>query len=264
MTFAPRWLIITLCLTVGLIVAPRAHAAPTQQSAALVQVATNPTLGTILVDSQGFTLYELTSETGGKIHCAGGCLKFWPPLLLPAGTTAPTGGTGVGGTLGVITRSDGTQQVTYNGFPLYHFAFDKAPGDTNGNGIVAFEGLWVAAQPTSGGSSLALPRVARSGLGMTASFAVSFASAQAGQGEVYFGSGPGCSGLVEIATEDLYPGKTNHTVVVSGNDFPGTVGDNGIQPGATYWFEVLTVSSTGVQMDNNGGNCYSVTIPSST
>jgi hypothetical protein len=49
-----------------------------------------------------------------------------------------------------------------------------------------------------------------------------------------------------------------------GNDLPGTVGDNGIVPGTTYWYEtVATAPSTGQQIDNNNGKCYSVTIPKS-
>jgi hypothetical protein len=95
----------------------------------------------------------------------------------------------------------------------------------------------------------------------TASFTVNFSSDRAGQGQVYFGSGPGCRGLVEVATNDLNSGGTEHTVVVTGNDLPGTVGDNGILPGATYSFEVVTITGRGVETDDNGGLCYSVTIP---
>ena len=78
---------------------------------------------------------------------------------------------------------------------------------------------------------------------------------------MYFGSGPDCSGLVEVATQDLHAGSTSHTVWVMGNDLPGTVGDNGIQPGATYWYEVVTMSAAGMEIDNNAGHCYSITIP---
>jgi len=95
----------------------------------------------------------------------------------------------------------------------------------------------------------------------TPSFTVSFPSDRVGQGQVYFGSGPGCRELVEVATHDLNPGGTEHTVVVTGNDLPGTVGDNGILPGATYSFEVVTVTGRGVETDDNGGLCYSVRIP---
>jgi hypothetical protein len=96
---------------------------------------------------------------------------------------------------------------------------------------------------------------------VSASFSVSFTSSAPGEGYVYFGSGPGCTVLVEVATQDVRPGTTSHTVVVTGNDLPGTVGDNGIQPGTTYYYEVVTVTSSGVEVDDNGGKCYSVTIP---
>jgi hypothetical protein len=46
---------------------------------------------------------------------------------------------------------------------------------------------------------------------------------------------------------------------VSGNDLPGTVGSNGISPGTTYWYETVTTSSLGTEIDNNAGNCYPVT-----
>jgi virginiamycin B lyase len=105
--------------------------------------------------------------------------------------------------------------------------------------------------------------LASNGPGVSASFTVSFSSSGAGQGEVDFGSGPGCSGLVEVATQDVRPGTTQHTVVVTGNDLPGTVGDNGIQPSATYWYEVVTVTRNGSEVDTNGGTCYSVTVPAS-
>ena len=144
-THMARWLGTAAgCLVLTLALTPAARA-----QTPLVQTASNPNLGTILVNAQGMTLYYLTSEAGGKFACSGGCLNFWPPLLLPAGTSAPTAASGVTGTLGVATRPDGSKQVTYNGFPLYNFANDKAPGDTNGNGIRAFGGAWFAATANS-------------------------------------------------------------------------------------------------------------------
>jgi hypothetical protein len=92
-------------------------------------------------------------------------------------------------------------------------------------------------------------------------FEVSFTSSAPGRGMVYFGSGPGCLGLVEVATRDAGAGTTTHRVLVLGNDLPGSVGDNGIVPGTTYWYETVTASSAGQEIDNNGGKCYSVTIP---
>jgi len=91
--------------------------------------------GTILVDgATGMTVYIFTKDTkdSGTSVCTGGCLETWPALTVASGET-PTGGDGVTGTLGTITRADnGELQVTYNGLPLYFFKNDKAPGDLNG------------------------------------------------------------------------------------------------------------------------------------
>lgn len=91
------------------------------------------------------------------------------------------------------------------------------------------------------------------------SFTVRFASKVSGAGRVYFGSGPGCRGLVEVATQDRAPGTMLHSVTVTGNDLPGSVGDNGIQPGTSYWYEAATSTPSGEEIDNNNGQCYQVT-----
>jgi hypothetical protein len=108
----------------------------------------------------------------------------------------------------------------------------------------------------------AVPLVTQSASGVSGSFTATFSSKLPGNGMVLFGSGPGCSGLVETATADSGAGTTAHSVKVTGNDLPGTVGDTGIAPGATYWFEVVTVTRLGTDVDDNGGKCYSVTVPS--
>jgi predicted lipoprotein with Yx(FWY)xxD motif len=89
----------------------------------------------LVVDgASGLTLYQFASDTAGsgKSACTAGCATTWPPMTVASGTT-PSAGAGVSGTLGTITRDDGTTQVTYNGRPLYHYSGDSAPGDTNGN-----------------------------------------------------------------------------------------------------------------------------------
>jgi predicted lipoprotein with Yx(FWY)xxD motif len=113
--------------------APSAAASPA--AAATVEAKVVGDAGTILVDAaSGMTVYIFTKDVkdSGKSECTGGCLETWPALTVPAGGT-PTGGPGVTGTLGTITRADdGTLQVTYNGLPLYFFKNDKAPGDLAG------------------------------------------------------------------------------------------------------------------------------------
>ena len=90
---------------------------------------------------------------------------------------------------------------------------------------------------------------------------ITFTSTNPGNGSVYFGPGPQCSGLVEVATQDFGAGTTHHRVLVSGNDLPGTVGNIGLTPGTTYSYEVTTTSSAGNETDINGGSCYTFTVP---
>jgi predicted lipoprotein with Yx(FWY)xxD motif len=130
-------------------------------------VASNSKLGSILVNSQGFTLYSLSSEIGGNIQCTGACLQAWPPLTLPAGASAPSLPAGTPGTLGVITRQDIGQQLTYNGLPLYMFSGDAKAGDTNGEGVPDPPGTWHAAavaaastNPTAGPTATSVPPLA--------------------------------------------------------------------------------------------------------
>ena len=102
-------------------------------------------IGTVLVaGSNGMTVYTFTKDVkdSGTSACTGGCITKWPAVTVAAGAT-PSGGSGVAGKLGTITRADdGTLQVTYNGLPLYFFQNDKAPGDANG----VYEN-WAAVKP---------------------------------------------------------------------------------------------------------------------
>jgi predicted lipoprotein with Yx(FWY)xxD motif len=91
----------------------------------------------VVTNSKGFTLYWFVPDTSTTSKCTGSCATFWPPVKGPA-----TAGSGVTGTLGTITRSDGTTQATYDGHPLYTFAGDTAPGQAKGNGKNLSGGLW--------------------------------------------------------------------------------------------------------------------------
>jgi predicted lipoprotein with Yx(FWY)xxD motif len=91
-------------------------------------------LGTTLVDSKGMTLYAFKDDTKSMSNCNQGCDTTWPPLR-STGTTIKLG-TGLdSGNFAIITRSDGSKQVTDHGAPLYTYSGDMKPGDTNGNGI---------------------------------------------------------------------------------------------------------------------------------
>lgn len=90
-------------------------------------------MGTVLVAASNMhTVYTFNSDSPGVSKCNGGCASVWPPLSIATGVT-PTGGVGVSGQLGTITRSDGSLQVTYKGLPLYFFHSDAQPGDTKGD-----------------------------------------------------------------------------------------------------------------------------------
>jgi predicted lipoprotein with Yx(FWY)xxD motif len=111
----------------------------TEQAGARLQTA-NTSLGTILVDGEGRTLYLFTKDSPGVSVCEGECLKAWP--ILEGELTA---GDGVDGALiGTISRSDGTTQATYRDWPLYYFAQDTAPGDVKGQGV---NGVWFVVNP---------------------------------------------------------------------------------------------------------------------
>ncbi len=96
-------------------------------------------LGKILSDGAGMTLYTFKNDApgSGKSACTGACATAWPPLTTSATTIAAPAG--VTGALATITRDDGKMQATYQGQPLYHYAADSAPGDTKGNGV---GGVW--------------------------------------------------------------------------------------------------------------------------
>ena len=100
---------------------------------------TEKTIGSqqVLVDSSGMTLYWFAIDTPTKSNCSGQCAVYWPVVKGPL-----TAGSGVTGTLGTITRSDGTKQATYDGHPLYTYVGDKSPGQATGNGKNLSGGLW--------------------------------------------------------------------------------------------------------------------------
>ena len=97
-------------------------------------------LGNVLVDSEGMTLYLFTPDAQGESTCFDECAANWPPL-----TEFVSAGEGVDAALlGTVERTDGTMQITYNGWPLYYFVNDAAAGDVNGQGL---NDVWFAVDP---------------------------------------------------------------------------------------------------------------------
>ena len=111
-----------------------AVAASAAASGATVEAKSVGTIGTVLVaGSSGMTVYQFAKDVKDSktSACTGTCITKWPAVTVTAGGT-PSAGTGVTGSLGTITRDDGSLQVTYNGLPLYTFTGDAAPGQANG------------------------------------------------------------------------------------------------------------------------------------
>jgi predicted lipoprotein with Yx(FWY)xxD motif len=106
-----------------------------------VNTSSKAALGTFLVDGKGMTLYWTTRDAVGVSNITGTTLANWPvfqpsSIVVPADLNASDFGT--------ITRTDGTKQTTYKGWPVYYYINDKAAGDTNGQGLA---NVWFAVNP---------------------------------------------------------------------------------------------------------------------
>jgi predicted lipoprotein with Yx(FWY)xxD motif len=106
-------------------------------------------LGSALVNGSGRTLYVLSADRGGKVTCvSSSCTSVWPPVLLSTGARA-TAGSGVDSSkLGTVKTPSGALQVAYNHWPLYTYSGDSGTGQTNGQGINSFGGVWHPIAPT--------------------------------------------------------------------------------------------------------------------
>lgn len=106
-----------------------------------VLVAHTATMGRVLTAPDGHTLYRYDLDTAGEVHCLGACTTTRKPLLHAPGTALALP-PGIAGTLGIVTRPEGTEQVTYDGSPLYQYTADQQPADTNG-----IDQLWHVINP---------------------------------------------------------------------------------------------------------------------
>ncbi|MFJ9029653.1 hypothetical protein ACIRQP_14190 [Streptomyces sp. NPDC102274] len=119
-----------------------ATASPSPSATAVGKVSARSTsLGKILVDGEGRTLYLFVADHRHKSTCTGDCVKIWPPLIVAGKPEAGTGGVKEN-LLSTTNRDNGAIQATYNGHPLYRFTGDHKPGDTNGQGDVSFHDTW--------------------------------------------------------------------------------------------------------------------------
>lgn len=158
---SPRWLAGGALLVVVLVAAACSSggttagttstvaggSATSSPGSAVVKVASVGSLGGVLVDASGQTLYRYTLDTGGTSACTGTCASLWTPLTVPAGTAHVLAGTGVSSAdLGTISRSDGSHQVTFKGMPLYTYTGDTKTGVASGQGV---DGTWFVVSGTA-------------------------------------------------------------------------------------------------------------------
>ena len=128
-----------LAVLIALAAAAAATASPPRHAKVLLRTTS---LGHVLADARGHTVYLFAPDSATKSACYGQCAAVWPPLLT---SRAAAAGVGVEkGLLSTIKRKDGTLQVVYAGHPLYRFSADARAGQTNGEGIVHFGGSWYA------------------------------------------------------------------------------------------------------------------------
>ncbi|MGA2285319.1 MAG: hypothetical protein ABSG55_03510 [Dehalococcoidia bacterium] len=122
---------------------PPASTAPPSGTATTVNIGQVPTLGSVLTDPAGKTLYTFKNDVpnSGQSSVPAAIAPSWPPLLVTGSVVAPSG---LSGQLGSFSLPDGSMQVMYKGMPLYTFVGDTAPGQANGQGLL---NLWYAATP---------------------------------------------------------------------------------------------------------------------
>ena len=155
---APRTAVLVVLALAALAVAACSSPAAATTAPGVAVNAASGAVGPYLTGPNGMTLYTLKTDSAGTSTCSGTCAQNWPPLTVASGAAFQPG-SGVTGTLASFARSDGSQQVTYNGAPLYYFGGDKAAGDTNGQGV---GGKWYVAAP-SGAAPAAAPSTKASG-----------------------------------------------------------------------------------------------------
>jgi predicted lipoprotein with Yx(FWY)xxD motif len=157
---------------------------------AALRTTSNSSLGTIVVDGSGRTLYRFDKDSASPptSNCTGACAQLWPPILV--GTQITLSGINRS-LLGTIKRSDGAVQLTLNGWPLYRYAGDSAPGQTNGEGV---GGVWFAVRPTGAKALSASSGTGAATSGASGTGGSSSTSGSNGSGSSVGGTSTGSSG----------------------------------------------------------------------
>jgi predicted lipoprotein with Yx(FWY)xxD motif len=136
------------CLLAWVFVSALAASSSALAAGVTLQVQHKETIGRYLTDGQGMTLYRFAADGPGRSTCRVSCLNTWMPVIthadpVPHKDVDPA-------MLSTMERASGARHVTYDGWPLYRYAGDEQPGDTQGHGIQDFGARWYVVSP--GGS----------------------------------------------------------------------------------------------------------------
>jgi predicted lipoprotein with Yx(FWY)xxD motif len=158
-------LAVVLGLTLG---SPQATGSTVSTSPSSTVVTTRDTpLGRILVDAQGRTLYLFAKDSGPASACSGSCLTYWPAVVVTGQPQAAGGASAA--SVGVITGSQGSKQLSYAGHPLYYFAGDSQAGQTGGQALDQFGAEWFVLDPSGSAVTAVSSSAAGSGSAGTGS-----------------------------------------------------------------------------------------------
>ena len=130
------------------------HAATTKTSSSAsssgvtISAKTIKPYGTVLVNTAGHTLYVFAPDKAKKVTCVSACAQIWPPAKLPSGAKATGSGPVKSSLLGSDPDPSGGRVVTYNGWPLYTYVTDTAPGVAHGQALNSAGGLWYVISPS--------------------------------------------------------------------------------------------------------------------
>ena len=145
--------LVIVCLAVAALAALAGTAlgsgASSTRSAMTVRIGTRkiPKLGTVLVNSEGRTLYMFVPDKQRKVTCVGACAAIWPPVKLPAGMKPAASGAVKASLLGSDRDRAGGRVVTYNRWPLYTYVGDRAAGQAKGQALKLNGGYWYVLSP---------------------------------------------------------------------------------------------------------------------
>lgn len=119
-------------------------------------------LGVVLINAKGRTLYVFMKDQHRHVTCTGSCASFWPPLKWKGSSKPKAGGTAKTRLLGSDKNPSGGRVVTYNKWPLYTYSGDSGAGQANGQGqnlnggkwyVISAKGKVVKASQSSGGGT---------------------------------------------------------------------------------------------------------------